>query len=559
MAASAALKLHNEKQAGFDKNNFYDIIFKYTENSKATLLFESLLKYNPSYKESVGIPDSILIEEDKIVAKIETLREQIYGAQQKNDIESIKSLQNELLIEQRRLSAFEENLSKKYPDYKSNKEKFQQITTIKNVKKSLKDDELLVEYFITDSTCYIFYLTKDLTDVKIIEKHSLSDFRELISNLRNLLTDINYAKQHPQEAFQMFQYKAFKIYETYLSHPVLSDKKNLIIIPDRELNYIPFEILLSKKTDFKNQKYDSLPYLINTHNIRYEYSSTVMTSYEKSDQLKGNGRIMGFAPEYEKQINYDKLSNEAQNLRTPKELLLQKNLSNLEGAKKELEILKNKMAGDYFFGIKATEKNFKSLNKKEYSVVHLAMHGIVDLDKPNLSSLVFTENLDSLNDNLLYSYEINQLDFSKVELVVLSACQTGYGKYELGEGVVSLGRSFMHAGTSSIISTLWELNDQSAVEIMKLFYQNLSNGLPKNEALRKAKLEYLKKNPGFASHPFFWAGVIQFGDPSPIKLSYNSATYIYYIIAVVLFSISTFGIWYYFKKRKENSKQGQIS
>jgi CHAT domain-containing protein len=284
-----------------------------------------------------------------------------------------------------------------------------------------------------------------------------------------------------------------------------------------------------------------------------------MTSYERTDKRKGNGRVMGFAPEYQKQFSYENIGLEAQNQRTPKELLIHKNLSNLEGAKKELEMIQKNIKGDFYFGKKATEKNLKSLNKKIYSVAHLAMHGIVDLDRPNLSSLVFTEDLDSLQDNLLYAYEINHLDFSNIELVVLSACQTGYGKYELGEGVVSIGRSFMHAGASSVISTLWELNDFSAAEIMSLFYKNLSRGLPKDLALRNAKLEYLQKNSGIAAHPFFWAGLIQFGDPSPLKLPYNNGYNFLYVIALAMVPLSLLGIWYFFRKRKNKSIDKKVA
>jgi CHAT domain-containing protein len=559
LATKAAFQLNKNNTAIFDKNSFYETIFKYTENSKATLLYESLLKYNPNYKESAGIPEALINEEAILTARIDELRELIYSAQQKNDSSELVKLQNEILDEQRKLQAFDENLSKKYPDYKSNKQQYQQSASIDLVRKSLKNDELLIEYLITDSICFIFYITKEKLDLKIIEPHFLNDFRNAIKSFRSLLTDLNYAKENPKIAFENFQKDAFKIFNTYVDHPFIEDKKNLIIITDRELNYIPFEVLLSKKSDFKNQQYDSLPYLIKTHSIRYEYSATVMLSYDRTEKRKGNGRVMGFAPEYQKQFSYDNISLDAQNLRTPKELLIHKNLSNLEGAKKELEMLKKISFGDFYFGQNATEKNLKILNKKEYSVAHFAMHGVVDLDRPSLSSLVFTEDLDSLQDNLLYSYEINHLDFSKIELVVLSACQTGYGKYELGEGVVSIGRSFMHAGASSVVSTLWELNDFSAAEIMNLFYKNISKGMSKDLALRNAKLEYLRKNPGIGSHPFFWAGLIQFGDPSPLKLSYNNGFNILYMLALSFLPLSFLGIWYYFRKRNKNSQNKKVA
>jgi CHAT domain-containing protein len=274
-----------------------------------------------------------------------------------------------------------------------------------------------------------------------------------------------------------------------------------------------------------------------------------MVNNGRNDKKSGNGKVAGFAPNYQKNFKYDSIGQQAQMIRTPKELLLHQNLTNLEGAKKEIQLLKNNNKGDFFIGLDASEKNFKKLNKKAYSVMHLAMHGIVDTDKPGLSSLVFTENLDSLDDNLLYAFEINSLDFSKVELVVLSACQTGFGKYELGEGVVSIGRSFMQAGVSSLVSTLWELNDNSSMEIMKLFYENLRKGLSKDQALRNAKIQYIKTHPGLSSHPFLWAGLVQYGDPSPINMS--SSTYFEILLFSVLglAAVLIAALWFYRRKK----------
>ena len=124
-----------------------------------------------------------------------------------------------------------------------------------------------------------------------------------------------------------------------------------------------------------------------------------------------------------------------------------------------------------------------------------------------LSSLAFTENKDSLEDNFLQAYEISRLHL-KADMVVLSACETGFGKFEQGEGVVSLARSFMYAGVPSLIVSLWQVNDQSTAIIMDVFYKNLAQGMNKAEALRQAQLSWLKlKNPDYEhpEHPYYWA------------------------------------------------------
>ena len=164
-----------------------------------------------------------------------------------------------------------------------------------------------------------------------------------------------------------------------------------------------------------------------------------------------------------------------------------------------------------------TERNFKE-QAPEYSLVHLAMHGILDNEHPILSSLAFTESLDTTEDNLLQAYEIAHLHLN-ADLVVLSACETGFGKFKEGEGVMSLARSFMYAGVPSLVVSMWQVNDKSTSSIMQLFYKNLARKMDKSEALRQAKLSYIASANGIAGHPAFWAPFIQLGNHHWIRLS----------------------------------------
>ena len=102
-------------------------------------------------------------------------------------------------------------------------------------------------------------------------------------------------------------------------------------------------------------------------------------------------------------------------------------------------------------------------------------------------------------------------------MVVLSACETGIGELQRGEGIISLARGFSYAGAKSIITTLWSVNDRSTQKVMELFYSNLAEGVPKDAALRQAKLTYLDEYPHLGKSPYFWAGIIPIGDMSPIS------------------------------------------
>ncbi|MBQ0740050.1 CHAT domain-containing protein, partial [Aquimarina celericrescens] len=125
-------------------------------------------------------------------------------------------------------------------------------------------------------------------------------------------------------------------------------------------------------------------------------------------------------------------------------------------------------------------KNFKK-KANAYSILHLALHGEVDNERPENSKLYFTKSTDTMEDNMLYSHELFALDIP-AELTVLSACNTGAGKIARGEGIMSLGTAFQYAGTKSLVLTSWEVSDQTTPEIMQYFYTNLKSGMNKAKA-----------------------------------------------------------------------------
>jgi len=218
---------------------------------------------------------------------------------------------------------------------------------------------------------------------------------------------------------------------------------------------------------------------------------------------------------------------------------LRKRLSPLKGTAKELALLEEKYDGDYYVDDYASEYYFKKY-ASQYGILHLAMHGIVQPNYPDLSCMALAEDGYAKEDNLLTINEIKQLDL-KCGLVVLSACQTGYGKYQKGEGVISLGRSFMYAGTPAVVMTLWQLSDYSAPVIMDLFYEQLKAGKLKDEALRQAKINYLAKAKGIAAHPAFWACYVQLGNTDNIAVSEPVTHIWWFIIPIVL--IGLLGWW----------------
>jgi CHAT domain-containing protein len=137
-------------------------------------------------------------------------------------------------------------------------------------------------------------------------------------------------------------------------------------------------------------------------------------------------------------------------------------------------------------------------------------------DHPDFSLLAFTEIQDTIENEYLYSGDLYNLRLN-ADLVVLSACETGLGKMSRGEGILSLARGFAYAGSKSILTTLWSVNDQATAIIVEGFYKHIKAGKSKDEALQLSRLEFLEKTDNKTAHPFLWAPFIMIGDTAPIQ------------------------------------------
>jgi CHAT domain-containing protein len=148
----------------------------------------------------------------------------------------------------------------------------------------------------------------------------------------------------------------------------------------------------------------------------------------------------------------------------------------------------------------------------QYRIVHFATHGLTNDEHPELSGLLLSmvDEEGQTEDGFLQLHEIYNLNLP-VDMVVLSACETGLGKKVRGEGLIGLTRGFMYAGAKRVVSSLWQVNDASTSKLMKYFYQAmLKDGMPPAAALRAAQLEMLKQPE--RQPPYYWAAFELQGD-----------------------------------------------
>jgi CHAT domain-containing protein len=310
------------------------------------------------------------------------------------------------------------------------------------------------------------------------------------------------------------------------------------------LGHLPFETFLMEQAPQNFTDYKQLHFLINDYHISYNYSATLWKENLEAPAPENNGQILAMAANYK--INTDSSLKE---LRLPTDQRLRTNLKPLPAAIKEVEALQEEFKGFFAFDSLASEKTVKE-KASDFAILHFATHGILNEKRPVLSSLAFTEDNDSTESNFWQAHEISKMELN-ANLVVLSACETGYGRFETGNGIASLSRAFMYAGASSLIVSLWQVNDLATSEIMKRLYYNLARGMKKDEALRYAKLDYMKSAKGIAAHPAFWSPFIQMGNTRPVSIA-RKGTALPWIIAgaVVVFLFSVFGMY---RSKRENS------
>jgi len=480
--------------------------FKLADQNKSVLLLQAT-KSEKIYRLG-NLSDSLAQKNTELTKKQSALKAKLYENRPKPEKDSLRSLLNEVNQE---LAAFAKMLKENYPKY--HQLKHQEIATkVDGIQDLLDEQTALIEYVIGDSVIHIFAVTKEQVQWgKSFVATSLIKAR--IQKMHKALSDYKLVVKNTELAYQKYTTQAHWFYQKLLA-PVLEGQstiKDLIIVTDGELGHLPFEAFLVEQAPQGTTVYNKLHYLINDYNISYNYSASLWKENKEAPNPQNNGKLFALAANYNIQLDSSK-----SDLRLPTDQWLREALKPLPAARKEVEVLQERYQGFFAFDSLASERIVKS-EASDYAVLHFAVHGILDKDRPVLSSLALSEDGDSTESNFWQAHEISKMPLS-ANLVVLSACETGYGKFEKGNGIASLARAFMYAGAPSLIVSLWQVNDAATSVIMQNIYQNIAEGQPIHQALRQAKLDYIQKAKGVTAHPAFWSPFIQIGKNKPIHI-----------------------------------------
>ncbi|MBN1349707.1 CHAT domain-containing protein [candidate division KSB1 bacterium] len=499
------------------ENSYKETAFMFAEKSKSAVLLESLQESKA--RQFAGIDDSLLEVEKTLkidLVDTDTQIQKELQKQAKGDSLRIRQLQDQRFELITAYQTLMQEIENRYPEYYALKYQTQSAPA-SDLQSRLDDDSGMLEFFMGDSAIYVFVISKSQFDFIKLSKDTT--FARTIDLLVESLKKLDGAK---------YIRSSFEIY-TRLIHPLerqLAPIKKLIIIPHGILYKIPFEALLTKNpASAERNHFTKYPYLIRRFEVSYHYSATLYAySLQKSraGSVFAQTEFAGFSPVFSSETKNGTIlastrsalasgdSSEVYRAIT----LDGKRFNELTYSEEEVKQIvrlfqKKKKAAAGYFHKDASEGTFKA-TVGSCNIVHIATHGIVNEEKPQLSGIIFSQpsDFDFVEDGILYSGECYNLELN-ASLVVLSSCESGLGKLVRGEGLMALTRGFLYSGAANIVVSLWKVSDNHTSQLMVEFYKKLLAPESYSRALRDAKLQMIKKPD--TAFPKSWSSFVLIG------------------------------------------------
>ncbi|WP_276168487.1 CHAT domain-containing protein [Zobellia alginiliquefaciens] len=482
--------------------NLVELALNIAEKNKDFVLLEALRDAQATRYGNV--PQEVLDKEARLRAEITHFEKEIFDGSEEN-----ATWEDQLFDLKQTYYGLLDTLKQEYPEYHNLKYGSKSIDfgAIRNT--LFKDGSTIVSFTLANHHLYAIVLNNEKQKFLKLpfsedDKNDINDFYRALSK-----PAINNGGE--------IAVLGNRLFEKILKQPLKEiDSKHLIVIPDGELHYLPFDLL--RKEDM---------YLLETKSISYGNSITSLLELVKKEKGKENN-VLAFAPNFDEEVVVQENRQFGKLLYNDDEVF---GISSYFNTQKVLDQ-------------EATLANFKSYTSK-FNIIHLATHASANDAYPDYSYLAFSQPKDSSENSVLYIKDLYNISLN-ADLVTLSACQTGIGKLQKGQGMLSLSKGFYYAGAKSLVNTLWKINDKSSVKLMEFFYEGLSKGKSKALALRDAKLKYLKTtDDDLLRHPYYWSAFVVSGDVSPV----THTNYWWYLGALLLVLAIVYGILYFKRKR----------
>jgi CHAT domain-containing protein len=427
--------------------------FDYAERSRARAFLDMI--GDATIQAKIPDDNKILVKRSEVIRNANEFSEKTMANSQTSGQEKLRAIN----ILENDLQAVESQIGEQYPEFGS--VVCVKVQPLERIQQSLDAKQEILAYYTADDNLSIWVVSTD--DIKY---KSIPCTREKIEKL---------VQSYRQELFSSNQIQtsntASELYEILIK-PIenyIRSSSHLCIVPHGILHQLPYQTL----TDGKE-------YLISKKSISYAPSGNILSICRKKPR-PGESNILAFG-------NPD-LGDQKYALPFAKN-----------------EVLEIKNVNDQtvvFLEEKASKMAFEA-NAGNYSIIHMATHGIYDPINPMRSGLMLAGTEPGIS--MLTTEEIFNLQLN-AKLVTLSACESALGKVTRGDEIIGISRAFLYAGTPSVISTLWQVDDRATAELMIRFYTHMKNQ-NKARALQAAQLELMKKYP----NPYFWGAFILTGD-----------------------------------------------
>ena len=523
--ADLLMRLHQaESTKGLDA-----LAVETSERQRARSLLNQLTEARVDIREGV---DVALLERERLLGR--QLNAKALQLTQTNKPELVVTLKHEISQLETDYERAQAAIRKASPHYAALTQP--QPLKFKEIQAQLDAHTLLLEYALGEERSYLWAITKDslksyeLPKAEMIDKNA-RQLHELLSSRSNTKRgeSVLQRQQRIAQAEAKLPAAAQELSQSILA-PVAAQlgNKRLVIVADGALQYIPFAMLPDPVVA------RSQPLIVNHEIVSLPSASALAIQRAElagrkpapkmlaviADPVfdRTDARFKSLAPETsDKQIiasddtrSIEHLADKSDNKLGDKSDLTTRRLviPRLPFTRQEATRLLALTPKDSSFGLIDFQASRETVLKgalAQYRYVHFATHGLLDSERPGLSSLVLSmvDEQGKQQNGFLRANDIYNLKLP-AELVVLSACQTGLGKEIKGEGLVGLTRGFMYAGAARVVVSLWSVNDRATAELMTKFYEKmLKQGERPAAALRAAQVEMWKQKQW--QSPYYWA------------------------------------------------------
>jgi CHAT domain-containing protein len=362
-------------------------------------------------------------------------------------------------------------------------ERSTQHMDIAQLRQHLAPGQLLLAYYLCKEKLIIFVMT---TEHFITHENSGggAELERLLPLLHAHLQPTGWPdpQQPPQQAIRRLLHKLYDLLVAPVASLLPSPAGSLTIVPYGPLHKLPFHAL-----------YNGLRFLVEDFQINYLPASSILTQLN-TRRSKQQGH-----------------STDTAAFSRPPLVFGYSVHGYLRRVLDEAQTVAALLHGKCYLEGEATIARLVA-EVPGSPIIHVVTHGHSRLDAPNFSFV-------RLADGQLNAIDAFSLDLQQCELVTLSGCETGLALSGGGDEQLGLGRAFLAAGASSLVMSLWPVEDNATNELMQIFYQRLLGGDTRVQALRAAQCSLLHRTSSIYTHPYFWAAFRLVGDVGPLHYS----------------------------------------